>query len=55
VIAGGADGKPVDCWAYLFKEEYAGRLAEDEWSFREFLEGGMERFIGRYKGWKALG
>ena len=50
-----ADGRIETAWTYVFKPEYAARLAVGAWDFERFLETGKARFEARYMGFDSLG
>lgn len=50
-----ADGRIETAWTYVFKPEYAARLAAGAWDFERFLETGKARFEARYLGFDSLG
>jgi len=49
-----ADGRIETAWTYVFKPEYAARLAAGTWDFERFLETGKARFEARYLGFDSL-
>ena len=49
-----ADGRIETAWTYVFKPEYAARLAVGAWDFERFLETGKARFEARYMGFDSL-
>jgi len=49
-----ADGRIESAWTYVFKPEYAARLAAGTWDFERFLSTGKARFEARYMGFDAL-
>ena len=48
------DGGELPAWTYVAAAGREGALAEEGWSFEEFLKNGRFRFEGRYKGFKAI-
>ena len=47
------DGRREAAWAYVFRPEYAHRLADGEWDFERFLRTGKARFIAQFLGDRA--
>lgn len=49
------DGCSVTAWTYVFKPQYASRLAAGDWDFEHFLRHGKARFEAAYLGFATLG
>ena len=48
------DGRAETAWTYVFKPEYAHRLAAGAWDFAHFLRHGKARFEARYLGFTRI-
>jgi len=48
------DGTGLPAWTYVVRPGNEGMLAEEGWSFEEFLRNGRSEFEGGYKGFKAI-
>lgn len=48
------DGGWQRAWTYVFKPEYAHRLAQGDWDEAAFAREGKDRFIARYVGFGAI-
>jgi gamma-glutamylcyclotransferase (GGCT)/AIG2-like uncharacterized protein YtfP len=46
--------KTIECFTYIYKDEYKKNLLSDEWSFEDFLKNGLNVFLSNYKGWNSL-
>jgi len=48
------DWRMETAWTYVFRPEYAARLADGEWDFERFLRTGKARFTAQYVGFDTL-
>jgi gamma-glutamylcyclotransferase (GGCT)/AIG2-like uncharacterized protein YtfP len=45
--------KTIECFAYIYKDEYKSNILPAEWNFEDFLKKGLNIFLLNYKGWKS--
>jgi hypothetical protein len=48
------NGEEIDAETYVFREEFRGFLTNTEWSVDKFRRHGIDRFIGKYAGFKSV-
>ncbi|MBN8442367.1 MAG: gamma-glutamylcyclotransferase [Thauera sp.] len=49
-----SDSRSLTAWTYVFKPQYAGRLATGDWDFEHFLRYGKTGFEAAYLGFSAV-
>ncbi len=49
-----ADGSEINAYTYVLKEQYRGRLSQNEWNFAEFLKNGKRVFMSNYSGYSEI-
>lgn len=51
-IQGQVQGQAHQAYVYLFKADYQAQLSIESWSYQEFVQHGLSRFLNCYLGWQ---